>query len=161
MIVPMSSYFFAFSGDAVMIRLGDLNFTDTKDDMYVQDIPIKNMHSHPQYKYPSAYHDIALFELEFSAKLSIYVKPICIYTKENIAQNQVLAVGWGDTEKAEKGENDMLMKVALNVYDKKTCSETYSRNRIFQNGLDDRIQVCVGSSEDIKDTCQVNFIIIY
>ncbi|GJQ79100.1 hypothetical protein Trydic_g23906 [Trypoxylus dichotomus] len=111
-------------------------------------------HKYPFYKYPATYHDIALFELEFPAKLSIYVKPICLYMEETIPPGQVVAVGWGDTEKAEVGENDMLMKVGLDVIDAVSCSRTFEESKAFPRGLDDRTQVCAGSTKESKDTCQ-------
>ncbi|KRT81489.1 Trypsin, partial [Oryctes borbonicus] len=142
-------------GPAAIVRLGDLNYTNPNDDIYVQEIPIIKTHKYPYYKYPVTYHDIAIFELEYPTNLSIYVKPICLYNEEKIPPGQVLAVGWGDTEKAEKGENDMLMKVGLDVIDEKTCSKTFGKNvRAFPKGLDDHTQVCAGSTKEAKDTCQ-------
>lgn len=139
-----------------MVRLGDLNFTNPDDDIYVQQIPIKFIHKHPDYVYPSSYHDIVLFELERAASLSIFVKPICINTKPALP-TEVLATGWGDTEKLQDGTNDMLMKVTLNVFEKNICANSFRPGTSkFPQGFDDSIQMCAGSLNNINDTCQVN-----
>lgn len=138
-----------------MVRLGDLDYTNPNDDEYVQEIPVKKLHKHEGYKFPTVYNDIALIELETPAELSIYVKPICIFTEERIPSAQVVAVGWGETEKMDNGVNSMMMKVALDIIDRGNCSRTFAAGLSLPRGLDALTQICAGSTEKRKDTCVV------
>jgi hypothetical protein len=50
--------------------------------------------------------------------------------------------------------SDDLLKVSLNIYDNSVCRNQYGGDRRLRHGIIDS-QLCAGSLEGGKDTCQV------
>lgn len=149
------SRLFSYRGEPKFVRLGDIDYAKSDDDQDVQQIDIKKIHKHPDYKFPTNYNDIALLELEKAANLNIYVKPICLYTKPTIEPKGIIT-GWGNTEHGEPSEN--LLKATVGSFAHDQCQKTFANDlRALPRGLDENLQICYGSSKNSKDTCQVDF----
>lgn len=47
-----------------VVRLGDINLYDDSDDQYAQQLKIVEIVRHPEHRFSSRYHDLALLRLE-------------------------------------------------------------------------------------------------
>ncbi|GJQ73810.1 CLIPC1 [Trypoxylus dichotomus] len=136
----------------ISVRLGDLNITNPNDDTYVQEIQVKKVYVHPDFKQPIQYNDLALIELVRPVVLSVFLKPACLYTNQTLNLNQALITGWGRTE--EHVASDHLLKAAVSIFPQQRCNERYANlQRVFPNGINYNIEVCAGSYTTNKDIC--------
>lgn len=83
-----------------------------------------------------------------------FIRPACLYSKNRIAQSKAIATGWGKTDYLAADTNNRLLKVVLNIYDNKECSETYKRNKNLPDGIRPNM-LCAGELKGGRDTCQV------
>uniref|UniRef100_A0A182NU14 Peptidase S1 domain-containing protein n=1 Tax=Anopheles dirus TaxID=7168 RepID=A0A182NU14_9DIPT len=133
-----------------VVRLGDINLYDSSDDQYAQQLKIVEIIRHPEHRFSSRYHDMALFRLEKNVTLHDTVAPGCLWNDEEIPFPRMEATGWGATGFGQ-ASTPILLKVSLSVVKKAECDRQYSAGqRGLRNGLQD-YQLCAG---DIKmDTC--------
>uniref|UniRef100_A0A182QPH2 Peptidase S1 domain-containing protein n=1 Tax=Anopheles farauti TaxID=69004 RepID=A0A182QPH2_9DIPT len=132
-----------------VVRLGDINLYDSSDDQYAQQLKIVEIIRHPEHRFSSRYHDIALLRLEKNVTLHDTVAPGCLWNDEEIPFPTMEATGWGSTGFGQ-ANTPILLKVSLSVVRKAECESYYSASRGLRNGLQD-YQLCAG---DIKmDTC--------
>lgn len=114
---------------------------------------MKKLYKHPEYSAPEHYNDIALLELEKPLSLNQYVKPACVYTKTSTIK-QALITGWGTTE--NRTTSDYLLKAGVTWFEPQICNNTFLNDRrTLPRGIDANIQICYGSINSNKDTCQV------
>lgn len=141
------------------VRLGDLNLNITTEESDPQDFKVIEYIRHPDYKPPSRYNDIALLKLESPVKFNLYIKPVCLETRENVPDVVFSAAGWGKL--SYSGESSPhLQIVILEYFNEDECSKHYSdvSKRFLSNGLDFKRQICAGGRTNISDTCQVFFL---
>uniref|UniRef100_A0A182PLT1 Peptidase S1 domain-containing protein n=1 Tax=Anopheles epiroticus TaxID=199890 RepID=A0A182PLT1_9DIPT len=144
-------YLFFFSGAAPdVVRLGDINLYDDSDDMYAQQLKIVEIIRHPEHRFSSRYHDLALLRLERNVVLHDTVAPGCLWNDDEIPFPSMEATGWGTTGFGQ-GKTPILLKVALSVVPQSECDKQYRKgDRGLRQGLQD-YHLCAG---DIKmDTC--------
>lgn len=112
---------------------------------------------HPDFKSPIKYNDIALIKLNESVKFSQYIRPICLPDSNTIETGRAIATGWGKLNYTGKTA-DVLQKVVLEIFTNEECNEKYRPhiNRHISRGILNETQVCAGSHEKRKDTCQVS-----
>lgn len=136
------------------VRLGDLVINQEEDDAMPKQILVSEKILHPDYKQKSKYNDIALLKLETEVMFNPYIRPACLPTSNNDDIKHFIATGWGKTGHLLK-PSQILLKVSLELFDYNECKQMYSSyiGRHFQNGIVKRIQMCVGSKTDQKDTC--------
>lgn len=135
--------------EADFVRLGEHDINNDYDNQ--KDFDIESITRHPNHRYSSSYHDIALIELKENVRFSNAIRPACLWTKEYINVNAVIATGFGMMETAGEQSN-VLRKVVLNFLDRRLCGMQFS-GRSFASGLIDE-QLCIGSDKSLKDTCQ-------
>ena len=82
------------SGGVTDARIGFHRLTDQKGIMSA----IKDIITHPDYKPPAVYADIALVQLMTPVTFSTSVRPACLYQLFNTMPRQVWVSGWGHTE---------------------------------------------------------------
>lgn len=85
------------SGPPTWVRLGELDISSTEEDADPQDYRVTRTINHPAYRLPSVYHDIALVKLEKVVTISSFIKPVCLYPKEDVDADIAIATGWGAT----------------------------------------------------------------
>ncbi|XP_063698021.1 CLIP domain-containing serine protease B4-like [Culicoides brevitarsis] len=143
-----------------LVRLGEWDTSTTHDCDYdgcadpVQDISIRQIIIHPEYnKNGSNHHDIALLRLTRPAKLSYFVKPICLPISNELrgktrdeSTNFVVA-GWGRTETNFKSNKKL--KVDLKGFNQRECAQKYRQR--YGSEINDS-QLCAGGEEG-KDSC--------
>ncbi|XP_049538255.1 uncharacterized protein LOC125952678 [Anopheles darlingi] len=134
-----------------VVRLGDINLYDDSDDQYAQQLKIVEIVRHPEHRFSSRYHDLALLRLEKNVTLHDTVAPGCLWNDENeIPFPTMEATGWGATGFGEKS-TPILLKVSLGVVKPEECNKHY---KIGDRGLKQGLMnyhLCAG---DVKmDTC--------
>lgn len=135
------------------VRLGDQNLVRTDDGAKPRDVDIDDFIRHPDFKRNQGlYNDIALIRLVERVPFDNFIRPACLYDRQEVAAEQAIATGFGLTE--DHGDkSDELLKVSLNVYDNQVCSKGYANSRQLKKGIQ-RSQLCVGSVFGGMDTCQ-------
>ncbi|KAL4717194.1 hypothetical protein ACJJTC_017081 [Scirpophaga incertulas] len=141
-----------------IVRLGDETIIDVPDRNYISptDKNIKRIITHPLYKAPIKYFDIALFELDSEVIITRYIQPACLYTgPDNIlVGNDASLTGWGVIETVNKSTSPLLQVAAVNVIDSPQCDSLLrpSCNRHWC-GVSDS-QLCAGNLSGGVDACQ-------
>ncbi len=143
-----------FSGPAIYVRLGEHDISRT-DDITRIDLNIIERIPHPNYKYPLRYNDIALFKLERKVRIDGAIRPACLPEQSAIPTKKAIASGWGSVE-FRGDRSNVLLKVILEIFSQAECASTFKTesNRKLNKGIVEEGQVCAGSKEDEKDTCQ-------
>ena len=141
------------SGQPTMVRIGDINFEREDDDSDPQTFRVSRVIAHPQYRSPKQYNDIALVELESEMRFNEYSRPACLNSETSIDQQSAIATGWGNTG-LFGDSSEILLKVTLDLFKFDECSSKYEKNRFLENGLVENQQLCAGSYNEEKDTCE-------
>lgn len=112
---------------------------------------------HPDFKLPSKYNDIALVKINDPVQFSNYVRPACLPHTKSINLRHVIASGWGRVNYGST-LSEQLQKVVLELFTTDECNKTYSNEigRQLSRGIDVETQLCAGSHNSEKDTCQVS-----
>nr|XP_023021634.1 serine protease 7-like [Leptinotarsa decemlineata] len=150
------SNFTKIRGPVFSVVLGD-HTSNTKIDcspngVYCADAPqisrAAKVIVHPKYDPQSNahYNDIALVHLNKGARMTEYVKPICLLSDPNEVASKYFLSGWGKTETEQVSRTKM--KVDIPPYDKQNCQEKYS---LWGIRIADT-QLCAGA-EGGKDSC--------
>ncbi|XP_055903984.1 serine protease snake-like [Eupeodes corollae] len=109
---------------------------------------IANVTIFPKYDPNQGYDDIAILELTKPT----WFPSICLWTSPHLPSNDVTAIGYGLTEFAGMGSQELL-KVNLTIFSSDYCEPFFKRQRKFKMGLSDD-HICAGDKEGIRDTCQ-------
>ncbi|EGI60137.1 Serine protease snake [Acromyrmex echinatior] len=116
---------------------------------------IKDIKTHPDYKPPAMYADIALVQLMTVVTFSKSIRPACLYQLFNTMPSKVWVSGWGVTKYS--GEvSDRLQKAELNVIDNLLCTIRHnSSTEEVPYGITPSM-ICAGdlSGNWTRDTCQ-------
>ncbi|KAF0288515.1 Serine protease snake [Amphibalanus amphitrite] len=141
-------------GRPQVVRLGDLNLTSTGDGA-PQEYRVLEVISHPEYRHPHVYHDLALLRLDRTVQFSEFVRPFCLFDGRSSLVDKVSHVsGWGATEFGG-GQSDVLMGGNVTIWSQSRCAEVYERQLTFKRQLPDGITpalLCAGGEE--QDACQ-------
>ncbi|XP_065204404.1 serine protease snake-like [Planococcus citri] len=143
------------SGPPRWVLLGDLTLSSTKDDAKPKIYRIVKIHDHPNYKAPSVYYDISLFELNTTVAINPYVRPACLYTStaDFPAKTKASITGWGRTGTVERVSN-ALLKATIEVTEHQKCRTTFEINPTkLSRGYDSSNMICAGDTEKGRDTC--------
>lgn len=120
----------------------------------VQVIPIEQELPHEGYNLQSLHNDIALLRLTHKAKMSYYVKPICLPTDPNLQYSEITigqrfdVAGWGRTEWGFKSAVKLKVRVTGVANDQ--CMTTYGRSLSPKKIVPE--QLCAGGERG-KDSC--------
>uniref|UniRef100_A0A6E8W4X7 Peptidase S1 domain-containing protein n=1 Tax=Anopheles coluzzii TaxID=1518534 RepID=A0A6E8W4X7_ANOCL len=132
-----------------VIRIGDLNLYDDREDALVQERTIIRVIRHPLYNTSSVFYDIALLMLNEKVNIYFEVMPTCLWLDDNIPFSKVEAAGWG-TSGFGYGKTNILIKAELKLMANKDCESYYSKVASVKNGLIDH-QLCAW--DKVMDTC--------
>ncbi|RVE45029.1 hypothetical protein evm_010308 [Chilo suppressalis] len=116
---------------------------------------IQHIISHPKYKPPSKYHDIALLELASDVQFEDAIRPACLWTRPDFGENnKAVATGWGVVDTLTKETSKDLQKVSLSLLDNTFCDPLleWSWNRNWKGFVPE--QMCAGELRGGRDTCQ-------
>ncbi|CAG9791053.1 unnamed protein product [Diatraea saccharalis] len=145
--------------DPKIVRLADKNILDREIYKYgiVQvDAKILRIITHPDYKPPKKYNDIAIIELQKEVVFTKFIQPACLHsdTEIELAGQKASMTGWGVVETVNYTTSPELQVVMLDILDKKLCDDLLkpSCNRHWC-GLQDH-QMCAGVLAGGVDACQ-------
>lgn len=132
--------------------IGDANDYECADPH--DDIPIVQILPHENYvsNAKSYYHDIVLIRMEKPAKLTEFIRPICLpqslHLRNLVTTNQrYIVAGWGKTDSNTRSAR--LKKVYLRGVDGEACAQRYRQQGIFISPS----QLCAGGT-NARDTCK-------
>ncbi|XP_055544822.1 serine protease snake-like [Wyeomyia smithii] len=138
-------------GRPTIVRLGEHDLRDEYGNQ--ADIGIESIRRHPQHKFASSYHDIALIKLNQSIPFSALIRPACLWNDMKFNFTSAIASGFGKTDFLDNQPSDVLRKVQLDFLDKDECENQFIGARSFLEGIKDG-QLCIGSKRGGRDTCQ-------
>lgn len=144
------------AGPAAFVRLGEYDKTNHSVDVKPEDFTVTQNIVHPDYHSNSHYNDLALLQLDRNAKLSYFVRPLCLPDTKAIKEHSAIASGWGRVGWLDDLSNQLL-KVTLELFPFQECKDSYGTSRKLPDGIRDDTQVCAGSRDSEKDTCEGNF----
>ncbi|XP_049533178.1 uncharacterized protein LOC125949824 [Anopheles darlingi] len=129
--------------EPVVVRLGDLDLYNPKDDRYVQQIEIAEIVRHPEFKFDSAYHDVALLRLKQPVTVTDFVTPACLYTNDSLPFDRLYASGWDFYAEV----SPPIVTAPLNPINQDRCKFWYRDNKeAFRRGIN-RMQMCAGDEK--------------
>lgn len=134
------------------VRIGDLVWNTDSDDAKPQTIRVESTVSHPEYKYPSNYHDIGLVKVENVMTFDLYARPACLNPISDFPILKAMATGWGQIDFMDKS-SDHLQMVILDLFKFNECKDQFSKAPKLSQGLIEDQHICAGSKDTIKDTC--------
>ncbi|XP_046974061.1 serine protease snake-like [Vanessa cardui] len=143
-------------GIASIIRIGTATFEFDEVEELAQEREIDEIISHPGYKPPSKYHDIALMKGKPDFVLSRNIRLACLNL--NYTDNMKLTViGFGKTVSNAQTGSETLMKVDVDIVNSKVCNRSMRymiKRKVLAQGITEN-QLCAGDYENGgKDTCQ-------
>lgn len=116
----------------------------------VQIISIESFVVHPQYSKSTKDSDIALIRLQQPADFSkANVNPICLASSSIEIGEQLIATGWGLTEKGKPSES--LLQIDIDLIGLRQCGQTFGdavnlTGKQFCAGSQKGVKACVGDS---------------
>ncbi|XP_026315081.1 CLIP domain-containing serine protease 2-like isoform X2 [Hyposmocoma kahamanoa] len=142
------------------VRLGEWNTSSTNDCLAddcagpVQDIPVEQIIPHEDYdpKDANQHNDIALLRLAQNARITDFVKPICLPLSSELKRSSfegltMEVAGWGRTE--SRTESNVKLKVRVPVVSRSECAKVFNRvSREITNK-----QMCAGGNAG-EDSCR-------
>lgn len=144
-------------GEAKWALLGELNITSSKyrppELVKPKIYSIIRRFNHPNYKAPSVYNDITLFELNTTVEISPFVRPACLHTSAYLPPLSHSSItGWGLTGAAER-RSSQLLKARINIQPEDYCVTEYSTSSRLERGYESSSMVCAGDLVTGNDTC--------
>ncbi|XP_055323303.1 serine protease easter-like [Sitodiplosis mosellana] len=147
----------------ISVRLGEWDVSSENDCQNricsdaVLDVPVKEVILHEDYRVDavSHAHDIALILLDHSVMPTIWIRPICLPIKKQMANKnydniEMDVAGWGHTSSLPNAKSsNKKMQVTLNGVSKQRCDQMYKRFNVSIN----EGQMCAGGEEGY-DSCR-------
>ncbi|XP_004577830.1 mannan-binding lectin serine protease 1 isoform X3 [Ochotona princeps] len=118
-----------------------------RSDENEQQLKVKRIILHPQYKPNTFENDVALVELLESPSLNDFVMPICLPEEPQQEGDMVLVSGWGKQFLQRFPET--LMEIEIPIVNHHICQEAYAQI----NKKVTRDMICAGEKEGGKDAC--------
>ncbi|KAG6448283.1 hypothetical protein O3G_MSEX005412 [Manduca sexta] len=144
-------------GPASIMRVGTATFEFDEIDELAQERDVVEIVSHPLYKPPSKYHDIALMRAGPPFLLTRDIRIACLQLDDNIHNVKLTAIGFGVTVSGSLSGSQTLMKVDVDIIDSAVCNKSMKfliKRKILDKGITED-QLCAGDYEHGgKDTCQ-------
>ncbi|XP_042870075.1 venom protease-like [Penaeus japonicus] len=145
---------------ATVIRLGEHDYSDDEEGAFHEDFGVSQFINYPEYRFPQAYHDLALIKLDRRARFTTSINPVCLpwgrEAERNLVNEVITLTGWGATEHGGAG-SPILQEVNLTVFHHSRCDESYSvlpqYSRDWPNGIGAE-SLCAGDPKGGKDACQ-------
>ncbi|XP_015120161.1 venom protease [Diachasma alloeum] len=142
--------------DLYLVRLGDLDLDDdVQDGASPIDVPIEQVHEHPQYSETAYTNDIAVLRLAWDVEFSDLIQPIClplpddVYNK-NFINSLPFIAGWGSVYFRGPSASH-LQQLQIPVVSTESCKSAFSRFKTTV--IDDRV-ICAGFAKGGKDACK-------
>ncbi|CAK1542034.1 unnamed protein product [Leptosia nina] len=140
-----------------IVRLGDKNIIDVySKNVFPQEVRIKRIINHPNFKPPKKYFDVALIELVDEVVFTRFVQPACLCSKFNTHElgKKAIVTGWGIVETAGKKRSPELQAAVVDIINSNKCDNLLRRyySRLWC-GVESH-QMCAGKLAGGIDACQ-------
>ncbi|KAH8395626.1 hypothetical protein KR222_004027, partial [Zaprionus bogoriensis] len=140
---------FNLTAEDLIARVGEWDRTTTTEIYEHQDIDVKDVILHPEYK-PHR-NNIALLVLKSSVAPSLHISPICLpEAGHNFDHSQCFAMGWGQLINSSEKYPKVLKKIRVPVVPHNLC-QTRLQSKIPKYTLD-ASYICAGGVEFV-DMC--------
>lgn len=83
-----------------------------------------------------------------------FARPACLNSKFDPSQRRAIVTGWGDTEFFSGAGSSTLLKVTLDLFQFNECTRKIEADSKLKNGLIESQQICAGSYNEEKDSCE-------
>ncbi|XP_055606253.1 ovochymase-2-like isoform X2 [Uranotaenia lowii] len=133
-----------------IVRLGDTDLGNSQYDFEAQEFSILRIKRHPQHRFAQRYHDLALIELNGTARFTQEVCPACLWLEDEVPKGPLFIVGFGEKEFGG-GPSDTLQQGQVSPMPLAECVGLFEIDRRIPNGLIES-QFC--ASNPVMDTCQ-------
>lgn len=122
--------------------------------MDAQQYTIERIYKHDEYT--TRYNDIALLKLSKPVDITNYVTPACLFSNDEIMQNEVLEIaGWGSKFFSDTNNTFELTKGRLSVVTNEECAQDHVPDRTLNRGLLDTHLCAIDKSEKRQEPCAV------
>lgn len=114
---------------------------------------IKIFKQHEKYR-ESSYYDIALIELDEPVKFSVGgLRPACLWTSDTTNIKDAIVTGWGATDFASGGSNNLL-KAKVDLVNLDDCKKAMCNSRTCP--VSDKFHICNADLDNTtrRDSCQ-------
>ncbi|XP_075223924.1 serine protease snk-like [Lycorma delicatula] len=139
-------------GKPDVVRLGTVRI----DSNFYRDVDVENVITHPNYKPPKIYNDIALLLIKIQIIFNYNIRPACLSITKNLSQLPdpiVIATGWGHVNYGGLSSPNLL-KVSLKIVDNEECQKEFSLDSHLPVGINNDMFCAVGYTNLSHDTCQ-------
>lgn len=145
------------AGPASIMRIGTATFEFDEVDELVQERKVAEIVTHPRYKPPSKYHDIALMRATPAFVLSRDIRIACLHLGEDISNFNLTIIGFGKTASSATYGSQTLMKVDIDPISRELCNRSMKfliKKKVLAQGITEN-QICAGDYQHGgRDTCQ-------
>ncbi|XP_031765484.2 serine protease snake-like [Galleria mellonella] len=145
------------SGPASILRLGTATFEFDELEELAQERVVGEVISHPEYKPPSKYNDIALMSAEPPFVLSRDIRVACLQLDDEVKYKNLTAIGFGVTASGARSGSQTLMKVDVDIIENAVCNRSMKsmiKRKVLARGIIPD-QLCAGDYvHGGRDTCQ-------
>lgn len=138
---------------SLVVELGEHDISGKTELMATNQIKVKRVVVHRDYKAPTFENDIAILELEESIRRAPHIIPICMPEKtDEVFEGRVgIVSGWG---RLEYGGDvpDILQQVSVPIIDNVSCQSMFTKS-----GHKKRVRssfLCAGYENGKKDSCE-------
>ncbi|EDV94563.1 serine protease snake [Drosophila grimshawi] len=134
------------------VRVGGLNLMIDEITVEPQNFGIESIFEHPDYKNDLYYNDIALLKLDGNVILTEFVRPIRLWSSEEIPTSIAFAMGYGSTSFG-KGMTYRLTHLNATLVPNSECDEDLPDFEETPYGII-ASQICAQDFIQSRDTCQ-------
>ncbi|XP_063586327.1 proclotting enzyme-like [Penaeus indicus] len=114
---------------ASVVRLGEHDYSTTRDGDRHEDFPVGETVLYPEYRLPQAYHDLALVKLGRRVVFNSHINPVCLpwgsEAEKDLTGKAVVVTGWGATVHGGSGST-VLQEASLTAFAPSRCDQSYS-----------------------------------
>ncbi|XP_063912247.1 phenoloxidase-activating factor 2-like [Zophobas morio] len=140
--------------ESVKVRAGEWNIKNKDEPLPHQDVTVKEILLHPQYKPGTLWNDIALLILNQPSSLTENVGFICLPAgKFKVDERNCLASGWGRREMERQRLSAVLRKVTVPLVRKRTFQRALRQTKLGKKFRLHKSFICAGGERN-RDTCK-------
>ncbi|KAJ3649345.1 hypothetical protein Zmor_021095 [Zophobas morio] len=143
-----------WQSDSVKVRAGEWNIRTKDEPLPHQEVTVKEILLHPQYKPGTLWNDIALLILNEPFSLAENVGFICLPGGNfKVDDRNCLASGWGRREMERQKLSPVLRKITVPLVRKRMCQRALRQTRLGKKFRLHKSFLCAGGERN-RDTCK-------
>lgn len=139
------------------VRIGSIDLHSHANCVQEFDVSPSNFISHPNFTFDSRDNDIALIKLNKPVKLTPYVRPACLYTKDTVTENKGVASGWSSNNM--HSTKNPLYKITLNMDVNGACDSMQLDS--YEVTQDMALNLVCAKRNGASKACSVTFFLFF